>query len=164
MAMQANVSLAIYMVRPPVRSDTIKPSHSVEFTAEQKAKLLGWAQWLWWLPVALAVAYVLIMIPQYGQLAAAINISGDSASALMIGQLFGHGSVTLGNMAWYSVLLFEVATRWLPAHRQIWEGAPWAMMLGAAGLIGWATGRLANRWTGAMSAVLVVCAGPGALI
>ncbi|HEX4114963.1 MAG TPA: hypothetical protein VHY18_03720 [Solirubrobacteraceae bacterium] len=147
-----------------MRSDTIKRAHPVELTAGQKAKLLGWAQWLWWLPVALAVVYVAIMIPQYGQLAAAINISGDSASALMIGQLFGHGSVTLGNMAWYSVLLFEVSTRWLPAHRQIWEAAPWAMILGAAGLIGWATGRLASRWAGAMSAVLVICAGPGALI
>ncbi len=158
------MSLTIYMVRRPVRSDTIKRPHPVELTVGQKAKLLGWAQWLWWLPVALAGVYVVITASQYGQLASAINISGDSASALMIGQLFDHGRVTLGNMAWYSVLLFELATRWLPAHRQIWEAAPWAMVLGAAGLIGWATGRLAGRWAGAMSAVLVVCAGPGALI
>lgn len=152
------------MVSRPVRSATVKPSHSVELTAKQKAKLLGWAQWLWWLPVALAGVYVVIMASQYGQLASAINLSGDSASALMIGQLFDHGRVTLGNMAWYSVLLFELATRWLPAHRQIWEAAPWAMVLGAAGLIGWATGRLAGRWAGAMSAVLIICAAPGALI
>ncbi|HTR89330.1 MAG TPA: hypothetical protein VMG62_04370 [Solirubrobacteraceae bacterium] len=142
----------------------MQPPDLFKLTAGQKLKLLGWARWLLWLPVALAAAYVVIMAFQYGQLSAAINLSGDSASALMLGQLFDHGRVTLGNMAWYSVLLFELWTRWLPAHRQIWEATPWALVLGAAGLIGWATGRLAGRWAGAMSAVLVVCAGPGALL
>ena len=142
----------------------MKLPRSVKLTDGQMSKLLSYARWLLWLPAALAAAYVVIMASQYGQLTAAINLSGDSASALMIGQLFDHGRVTLGNMAWYSVLLFELATRWLPAHRQIWEATPWAMVLASAGLIGWATGRLAGRWAGAMSAVLVVCAGPGALL
>jgi hypothetical protein len=104
-----------------------------------------------------------ILLVQYSRLMAAVNLSGDAASGPVIGELFGHGRVTLGHMAWYSTLLFELATRWLPAHLKIWEVAPGFLWLAAAALIGWATARLAGRWAGALSATAVVCAGPDRL-
>ncbi len=50
--------------------------------------------------------------------------------------------VVLGEVGWYSSLIFELATEWLPLHRDIWEGAGLGMLLIAAGLIGWAVWEL----------------------
>jgi hypothetical protein len=66
-------------------------------------------------------------------------------------------------MGWYSTLLFELATRWLPLHRQLWEAAPYAMALVSVALISWAAWRVAGRWAAAITGVLLLCAGPQTL-
>lgn len=81
----------------------------------------------------------------------------------MIGELFGqapHGAVTtLGFLPWYSMLWFELATRWLPFHRVIWEVGPWLASVAGILAVAWATAKAAGRWAGALVAVVLVCAG-----
>ena len=126
------------------------------------------ARRLWWYaPLLFAVAYLVTLAGQFNQLLASTYLNADTASAPVIGQLFGAGGghplVILGHLGWYSTLLFELATRWLPLHRQIWELAPYAMALCSAALLGWGAWRVAGRWAAAIAAAIVICAGPATL-
>ena len=120
-----------------------------------------------WVPLALAGAYLIAVAIQFGQIVGATYLDADAASAPVIGQLYGgsplHRDVVLGQMGWFSTLMFELATRWLPLHRQIWEAAPYAMALASAALIAWGLWRVAGRWAAAVGATLVVCAAPHTL-
>ncbi len=122
---------------------------------------------LTWTPLVLAAAYLLTVAIQFNQIIAATYLDADAASAPVIGQLYGgapaHREVVLGQMAWFSTLMFELATRWLPLHREIWEAAPYAMALASVALITWALWRLAGRWAAAIGGVLVLCAAPHTL-
>lgn len=125
------------------------------------ARLLAWA------PLVLASAYLIALAVQFGQIVAATYLDADAASAPMIGELYGgsplHRDVVLGQMGWFSTLMFELATRWLPLHRQIWEAAPYAMALVSAALIAWGLWRVAGRWAAAVGGTIVVCAAPHTL-
>ena len=125
------------------------------------------ADLLTWTPLALGAAYLLTVAIQFNQIVAATYLDADAASAPVIGQLYGgapaHREVVLGQMAWFSTLMFELATRWLPLHREIWEAAPYAMALAAVALIAWGLWRVAGRWAAAIGGVLVLCAAPHTL-
>jgi hypothetical protein len=123
---------------------------------------------LWpWLPLPLGVAYLLVIATKFSQLVAATYLNADYASAPVIGQLFGgspaHRHVVLGQVGWFSTLIFELVTRWLPLHRQLWELAPYAMALASAALISWGAWNVAGRWAAAIAGVLVLCVGPQTL-
>jgi hypothetical protein len=126
--------------------------------------ILDWWQWI---PLPLAAVYLLVVLVKFNELIASTYLNADSASAPVIGELFGgspaHRQVILGNMGWYSTLMFELATRWLPAHRQIWEAAPYALALASAVLIAWGASRVAGRRGAMVAGVLVLCAGPRTL-
>jgi hypothetical protein len=121
----------------------------------------------WWAPLLFVAAYLVTLALQFNQLLANIYLNADAASAPVIGQLFGatpgHPLVILGHLGWYSTLLFELGTRWLPLHRQIWEVSPYAMALCSAALMGWGAWRVAGRWAGAITATIILCASPGTL-
>jgi len=120
-----------------------------------------------WAPLVLAGAYLSALLVQYGQIVEATYLDADAASAPVIGQLYGgavaHREVVLGQMAWFSTLMFELATRWLPLHRQIWEAAPYAMALASAALIAWGLWHVAGRWAATVGGAIVVCAAPHTL-
>jgi hypothetical protein len=121
----------------------------------------------WWAPLLFAAAYLVTLALQFNQLLADTYLNADAASGPVIGQLFGartgHPLVILGHLGWYSTLLFELGTRWLPLHRQIWEVSPYAMALCSAALVGWGAWRVAGRWAGAIAAAILICASPGTL-
>jgi hypothetical protein len=125
------------------------------------------ANLLTWVPLALGGAYLVVLITQFNQLIVSTYLDADAASAPVIGQLYGgsplHRDVALGQMAWFSTLMFELATRSLPLHRQIWETAPYAMALASAALIAAGLWRVAGRWAAAIGGVVVVCAAPHTL-
>lgn len=124
------------------------------------------ARWLWWAPLLIAAAYLVTLALQFNQLLASTYLNADAASAPVIGELFGlggHPQVLLGHLGWFSTLLFERGTRWLPLHRQIWEAAPYAMALASAALVGWGAWRVAGRWAGAIAVSIMVCASPATL-
>ncbi len=117
-------------------------------------------------PLLLAGIYLLLLAIRFQAVAAAVYLNADAASAPVIGSLAGHGSgaIVLGNMPWYSTLLFLLGTRWVPAHRELWEVAPYAMALASVGLIGWALARVAGRWAGLVGAAVLLCASPQLLL
>ena len=125
------------------------------------------ARLLAWTPLVLAGTYLIVLAVQFGQIVAATYLDSDAASAPVIGELYGgsplHRDVVLGQMGWFSTLMFELATRRLPLHRQIWEAAPYAMALASAALIAWCLWRVAGRWAATIGGVIVVCAAPHTL-
>jgi hypothetical protein len=125
------------------------------------------ADWRIWVPLGFAVAYLIAVFTQFTQLVAVTYLNGDAASAPVIGELFGgspaHREVVLGKMAWFSTLLFELGTRWLPAHRQIWEATPYIVALLSVGLLAWGAWEVAGRWAATITGVIALCASPATL-
>ncbi len=124
-------------------------------------------RWAWWAAVPLGVIYLILLAHQLDAAIRATNLDADAASGPVISELFGaapaHANVVLGEFGWYGTLLFDLATKWLPAHRQIWVAAPYAMALAAAGLTAWSVWQVAGRWAAGLTAVLLVCASPATL-
>jgi hypothetical protein len=123
---------------------------------------------LWqWAPVPVGAAYLFVLAIKFNEIVASVYLNADAASGPVIGELFGgspaHRAVILGQMGWFSTLMFELATRSLVLHRQIWEGMPYAMALASVALIAWGAWRVAGRWAAAMTGVLLLCAGPHTL-
>src|SRR5258706_6370849 len=126
---------------------------------------VGWGR-LWpWLPLVFAGVYFVVLLASLRSVVQAIYWSADVVSAPYIGELYparGAGAhVVLGNIPWYTTLWFEELTRGLPAHREIWEGAPWLFSLFGVGLVAWSAGKAAGRWAAMVVAVAAGCAGPG---
>ncbi|MFI5004817.1 MAG: hypothetical protein ACHQE6_07380 [Solirubrobacterales bacterium] len=97
-----------------------------------------------------------------------VNVYGnsDASSPLVVAELIGEragGRVLLSNFPWYSTLIFAEATKWLPAHRLVWEVGPFFLGLLSIALMSWAALRVAGRWAAALTAVILLCAGPGRL-
>lgn len=129
--------------------------------AGRSRRLLG----LWpWLPLPFGAVYLVVILAKFNQIVATTYLNADAASAPVIGELYGgspaHRQVFLGQMGWFSTLIFELATRWVPHHRQLWEAAPYGMALVSVALISWAAWRVAGRWAAAISGILLLCAGP----
>jgi hypothetical protein len=119
-----------------------------------------------WAAAPLALIYLGLVAAQFGSLIGATYNDADAASAPVIGELFhaGHGQqVGLGQLPWYSTLIYELATRGLPLHRQIWEASPYAMALLSVALVAWATWQVAGRWAAGIAATLLICASPKTL-
>jgi hypothetical protein len=130
-------------------------------------RLAGVRRWTWWAALPLGVIYLILLAHQLDAAIRATNLDADAASGPVIGELFGaapaHANVVLGEFGWYATLLFDLATKWLPAHRQIWVVAPYAMALAGAGLAAWSVCQVAGRWAAGLTAVLLVCASPATL-
>ncbi|HEX4107210.1 MAG TPA: hypothetical protein VHX88_03705 [Solirubrobacteraceae bacterium] len=131
------------------------------------ADLRRWSGHWPWLPLPLAGVYLITIATKFSGIVANTYLNGDAASAPVIGALFrgssAHRQVILGQLGWYSTLLTELATRWLPAHRQIWEALPALLALASAVLVSWGALRLAGRWAAVIAGVIALCAGPTAL-
>jgi hypothetical protein len=119
---------------------------------------------LWkWSILPLGVLYLILVVTHFGNMLANLYGSADIASAPVIGELYAQragSTILLGNLPWYSTLIFELATKWLPAHRQIWEVGPYAFSLIAVALMAWAAWRVAGLWAATVTSVLLVCASP----
>jgi len=124
-------------------------------------------RWLWWAALPLGAIYLILLAPQLHAAIRATNLDADAASGPVISELFGaapaHANVVLGEFGWYATLLFDLATKWLPDHRQVWETAPYAMALAGAGLAAWSVWQVAGRWAAGLTAVLLICASPATL-
>jgi hypothetical protein len=129
--------------------------------AGKALKKYGWAA-----PLVLAAAYLVTLAAQFNQLLADVYLNADNAAGPVLGELYdgtGHHLVILGHSSWFSTVLFERWTMWLPAHRQVWELAPYAMALCSVAFVSWGVWRIAGRWAGAATLAVMVCAGPSLL-
>jgi hypothetical protein len=104
-----------------------------------------------------------LLLASFAAIVRTIYANADVVSAPVIGELFSReaagATTTLGFLPWYTTLWFELATRWLPFHRAVWEVAPWIGSVAGIVLVAWATARAAGRWAGWFVAFVLVCAG-----
>jgi hypothetical protein len=130
--------------------------------------LMGTLRRNWpWLPVGIALVYVLLLLGEARSLVQAVYLSADVSSGPMIAELSDQApagsEVVLGNFPWYEAYWFETVTRWVPAHRQLWEVAPYLFSLAGIACVAWSAWKVAGRWAGAMVAVALGCASAGLL-
>ena len=121
------------------------------------------ANWWMWSFLPLCLIYLVLVMTHMSHLLLNVYGSSDTSSSLVEAEFFasrGVGRVVLGTFPWYSTLIFMEATKWLPLHRQIWELGPYLMALLSIALMSWAALRVAGRWAAALTAVILLCAGP----
>jgi hypothetical protein len=115
-----------------------------------------------WAAVPLGVLYLVLLAARFRGVVAATNLDADAVSGPVIGELFGwagpHANVVLGTFGWYSTLLFELATKFLPLHRAVWEVAPYLMAVTGVALAAWSVRQVAGRWAAGITAVVLICA------
>ncbi len=135
---------------------------------ERRPVLAGAARRRWrWAALPFGVVYLVLLAVNYHGIITTAYLDADTVSAPVIGQLFSaaspHAHIVLGEFGWYSTLLFLLATKWLPLHREIWELAPYAMALAGAALAAWSVWQVAGRVAAGLTAVLLICAAPATL-
>jgi hypothetical protein len=120
------------------------------------------------LAVLIAASWFVLLFATFGTVLGTIDWNADVASTLTIGEFFPHvpsgATVTLASYPWYATLWFELVTRQLPFHREIWEVSPWLGSVAAVGLLSWVTAKVAGWWAAGLVALLLVCAGKNLLL
>jgi hypothetical protein len=122
----------------------------------------------WRVAVLIAGAWFVLVLATFGSVLGTIDWNADIASTFTIGELYPHvpdgATVTLASYPWYATLWFELLTRHLPFHREIWEVTPWLGSLAAIGLLSWVTARVAGWWAAGILALTLACAGKSLLL
>ena len=140
---------------------------SPKATSRQFARLRSLpADWWTWSFLPLCLLYVVLVITHFNHILVNVYGSSDASSPLVVAEFFSGragGQVVTSNFPWYSTLIFAEVTKWLPAHRQIWELGPLLLGLLSIALTSWSAWRVAGRWAAALTAVILLCAGPGVL-
>jgi hypothetical protein len=113
-----------------------------------------------WAPAVIGAAYLLLFVVRLPDLIGRVYWDSDAASATVIAQTFGHGSVILERFGWFTGLWFELLTKPLPFHRQVWEVGPYVFSLAGVALLAWASWHLAGKWAAAMTATAAVATSP----
>jgi hypothetical protein len=123
--------------------------------ARQATALLPWS------PLLIGAAYLVVFTAKLPALIEHLYWDSDAATATVIAETFGgSGTVILERFGWFTALWFELLTRSLPLHRQLWEIAPYVFSLGSVALLAFASWRLAGRWAAAMTATAAVATSP----
>ncbi len=122
----------------------------------------------WWLPVALAGVYALVLIPELPTVIAHLWWSADTGAAGAVAQIYSHPPsgqyIVIGDHGWYEALSFNVLTRGLPAHRLLWYGAPVAVWVITIALVGVSAGRAFGRYGAGLAIAGLLCLAPGGVM
>ena len=95
-----------------------------------------------WSPVLIGAAFLIVFIVKLPTLIEHLYWDSDAATATVIAETFGgSGTVILQRFGWFTALWFELLTRPLPLHRQIWEVAPYLFSLAGVALLAYASWR-----------------------
>src|SRR5215831_3321867 len=113
-----------------------------------------------WSPAFIAAVFVVLFLAKLPSLLTRVYWDSDAATATVIAETFGHGTVILERYGWFTGLWLELLTKPLPLHRQIWEVAPYFVSLLSAALLAWTSWRLAGRWAAAMTATVALATSP----
>ena len=106
------------------------------------------------------MVYLVVLATTFTRLIERVYWDSDAATAGLVGEGAGDGAVVLFRYGWFTSLWFELLTRSLPFHRQVWEVAPYVFALASVALLAWASWRLAGPWAAAMTATVAVAASP----
>lgn len=114
-------------------------------------------------PVAAALLYLVFLLRFLRQLIVGAFWNGDVASIPLLAGDIAHraGGIARISLASYSSsFLFDLATRWLPLHRLVWEGLSLGASLVGIALMAWAASRAAGKPAGVLTAAIAVSASP----
>jgi hypothetical protein len=112
----------------------------------------------------LAVGVFLVwLLARFGSVTGALYQNPDNASAFVLAEFMeerGSGELILGNYAWLEPLYALNLTRWLPAHREVWEVAPFVVYAITVALIGWTVRRAVSARAGLLVALAMAAPAP----
>jgi hypothetical protein len=95
-------------------------------------------------------AFTLSFARKFAMLANSLTFNADLVSPMIIADTVattkGHHDVVFGTYAPYTTVWFNVITRRLPFHREIWETAPMVLSLLGVSLLVCVSWRLAGKW------------------
>jgi hypothetical protein len=124
-------------------------------------RVLSAAQWL---PALTAAAYLATAAAMGARITRLLGWDTDVSAPLVLAErLRGSGTVYLPHISTWTSLWFELATRNVPGHRQLWEATGYVFAVLGAALVGWATARVATRWAGVTAFAIALIVGPPAL-
>jgi hypothetical protein len=137
----------------------------------RRPKSAGWAlpiraDWWPWAFVPLSIVYVGLAAIHLSNILANVYGNADASSAPALGQFYADRAgdhVVMANLPWFSTLIFELLTKWLPGHLQIWKFGPYLIGLLSIALMAWTAGRIAGRWAATLTGIILLCAGPAVL-
>lgn len=98
------------------------------------------------------------MVRTFPQLVNALTYNADLVSPMVIADTLatarGPQDVVFGTYAPYTTLWFNMLTRRLPFHRELWEAGPLLLSLVGVGLLIWVARRLAGWWAALATAAI----------
>ena len=118
-----------------------------------------------WLALAANTVFGVWLLLRLGSIQDSFYRNSDNSSALVLAEFLderGSGDVVLGDYFWLEPLYALHLTRWLPAHREIWEAAPFAIYAVTLTLVGWTVGRSVSTRMGLI--VTLAMAAPAPLV
>lgn len=116
--------------------------------------------YLVWLPVIPAAVYLLRLAGHFTRLTSDQLWNADASSPMSLADSIAtqpHGHVIFNQ---YIYLAFDVVTRPLPLHHELWILAPALLALTCVALMAVASWRVAGIWAGAVTAAIAICASP----
>jgi hypothetical protein len=117
-----------------------------------------------WLPALAGAAYVATVVALGSRLVQDNDWDTDVSGPLALAErLRGSGPVHIPHYGEWTTFWWLLATRALPWHETLWEASGYALAVASAGLLAWATGRVAGRWAGITAGAAALVVGPFAL-
>ena len=103
------------------------------------------------------------LLVRLGSIQDSFYANSDNSSALVLAQFLderGSGDAVLGDYFWLEPLYALHLTRWLPAHREVWEAAPFAIYAVTVILVGWTVARTVSTRMGLVVALGMAAPAP----
>ena len=114
-----------------------------------------------WLPALAGAAYVATVVALGSRLVQDNDWDTDVSGPLALAErLRGSGPVHIPHYGEWTTFWWLLATRALPWHETLWEASGYALAVASAGLLVWATGRVAGRWAGITAGAAALVVGP----
>jgi hypothetical protein len=110
-------------------------------------------------PLVCAAVFTAALWINWHMIVRAVYWNADVSTAPVIGETLSHarGDTQILHFGFYTTLAWEVATRHVPFHRELWVATPYLFVVASALLLAWASWRLAGVWAGAVSGALALC-------
>ncbi len=116
-----------------------------------------------WLALAANTVFAVWLLVRLGSIQDSFYANSDNSSALVLAQFLderGSGDAVLGDYFWLEPLYALHLTRWLPAHREVWEAAPFAIYAITVILVGWTVARTVSTRMGLVVALGMAAPAP----
>lgn len=114
-------------------------------------------------PLAAALAFLVLLATRFRAVIATLYLNGDTASAPVIAELLPQragSQVVLGDYRWLEPLYLMRVTSVLPGHRQVWIVLPLLLFAVALAATTWAVRRAAGPGRAALAFAVLACPAP----